>query len=45
VGGDVSPVVTVTEVGLMLQVGTVAADGGTPTIVGEMLHDKLTVPV
>jgi hypothetical protein len=44
VGGDVSPVVTVTEVGLTLQLGAVAADGGTPTIVGEMLQDRVMVP-
>jgi hypothetical protein len=43
VGAEVSPEVTVTEVGLRLQVGAVAAPE--VTIVGVMLQERLIVPV
>jgi hypothetical protein len=44
VGGAVSPVVTVTDVGLKLQVGGVAAVTGSPWIAGRILQDRLIVP-
>jgi hypothetical protein len=43
VGGEVSFCTTVTELGLTLQLGGVAAVTGSPTILGSMLHDRFTV--
>ena len=43
VGGAVSPRVTVTFVGSIAHVGAIATDE--VTIVGEMLHERVTVPL
>lgn len=44
VGEDDSPEVMLTEVGLSAHVGAVAAEGGCPVILGEMLHESVTSP-